>query len=487
MKTYFKRALVLLVAPLMAMLLSSCEKDLTILPVEPTIEQKVTASGTFAVCLAKVTCPGNITVEVEWSLTPDMGNAQRQTMESDGGTFFTATMRGLSKKTTYYYRVTMANRFQSVSSAVAQFTTVESDVPVVTTSAVENITHKNAICGGKTFNGGPDVTERGLCWSTSHNPTVNDSHASSGTGTGSFTLMMTGLKPNTTFYVRAYAVNDNGISYGNEVSFTTTDVPVYLEGAVDGVFSVGSNKKAYFSQGNLQYQASTGKWRFAEHQYDCIGSANGNISSSYSGWIDLFGWGTSGYNGKNPYMTSTNYSDYGNGSNDIAGTNYDWGVYNAISNGGNTANTWRTLTKDEWMYVFNTRTTSSGIRFAMACVNGVKGVILLPDDWSTGYYSLSNTNDTGVSFSSNTITSVQWATMEQNGAVFLPTAGFRKGSWVNVGSGEFGSSGYYWSASYRTQDLAYRVFFSELGLSLNPEGSEDRYRGLSVRLVRSAQ
>lgn len=52
------------------------------------------------------------------------------------------------------------------------------------------------------------------------------------------------------------------------------------------------------SPGNLQYQASTGIWRFAEHQYDYIGSGNENISTSYSGWIDLFGWGTGRYNGQ---------------------------------------------------------------------------------------------------------------------------------------------------------------------------------------------
>ncbi|MBR7035054.1 MAG: hypothetical protein IKI25_04755, partial [Bacteroidales bacterium] len=78
-------------------------------------------------------------------------------------------------------------------------------------------------------------------------------------------------------------------------------------GAIKAAFSVSADKKVYFSQGNLQYQASTGTWRFAEHQYDIIGDGddNANISSTNSGWIDLFGWGTSGYNGKNPYMTST--------------------------------------------------------------------------------------------------------------------------------------------------------------------------------------
>ena len=71
-------------------------------------------------------------------------------------------------------------------------------------------------------------------------------------------------------------------------------------------FSVGESKKVYFAHGNLQYQASTQTWRFAENQYDTIGGANSNISDSYSGWIDLFGWGT----GNNPINTSTISEDY---------------------------------------------------------------------------------------------------------------------------------------------------------------------------------
>ena len=86
-----------------------------------------------------------------------------------------------------------------------------------------------------------------------------------------------------------------------------------------------------FSPGNLQYKASTSIWAFAENQYDFVGSDNTNISSTYDGWIDLFGWGTSGYNDKQPYMTSDTDYDYGDGTNDLTGTNYDWGAYASIT------------------------------------------------------------------------------------------------------------------------------------------------------------
>ena len=74
------------------------------------------------------------------------------------------------------------------------------------------------------------------------------------------------------------------------------------EGCLTGLFSVGNGKTVRFSQGNLQYQASTDTWRFAEHQYDCIGSTNTNVSLFYQGWVDLFGFGTSGYNDVKPWL-----------------------------------------------------------------------------------------------------------------------------------------------------------------------------------------
>lgn len=137
---------------------------------------------------------------------------------------------------------------------------------------------------------------------------------------------------------------------------------------VKGEFTVARGKKVYFSRGNLQYQASTGTWRFAEHQWDMIGENNENISSDYDGWIDLFGWGTSGYNGKYPYMTSIENTDYGDGMNDIAVTDYDWGVYNKILNGGNKAGLWRTLTYSEWRYILNDRPHCENL-YSKGCVD----------------------------------------------------------------------------------------------------------------------
>ena len=249
-------------------------------------------------------------------------------------------------------------------------------------------------------------------------------------------------------------------------------------GILNGTFSVSSTKQVYFSQGNLQYQASTGIWRFAANQYDIIGNDNANISSSYAGWIDLFGWGT----GSNPVLTSTDDNYYS--------TFTDWGA-NAISNGGNKANLWRTLTKDEWVYLFYTRANAATL-FGLGSVNGVNGTIVLPDNWvlpagvsftASTTQGLADTqgvyyyNSQGDNFSHNTYTMEQWSVLESDGAIFLPSAGARWGTEV-VNVGEISI---YWSA---TPDKA--LFFD--ANALNPQ-LDDIYRcyGLSVRLVQEVK
>ena len=261
-------------------------------------------------------------------------------------------------------------------------------------------------------------------------------------------------------------------------------------GAINGLFSVSATQQVWFSQGNLQYRASTNTWQFTANQYDYIGDANSNISSSYSGWIDLFGWGTSGWNCGNTYYRPWDSNNscpecYGPpGQYNLIGSyaNSDWGYYNAISNVGNTTHQWRTLTQSEWDYVFNTRSTSSGIRYAKAQVAGVNGVILLPDDWSTSYYNLSSTNNSGSSFSSNVISASSWtSSLQAHGAVFLPAAGGRIGASVS----NVGSCGYYWSASYYGSNYAWGVDFFDINLSTDLWFC--RYDGFSVRLVCPAQ
>ena len=501
------------------------------------------------------------------------------------------------------------------------------DRPTVTTNEAANITHISAICGGNvTEAGGLMVMARGVCWSTMPNPTMSDSHTEDGTGIGDFYSYLSDLAVETHYYVRAYAINHLGTSYGNEVDFTTLPTPSYTvvvsahptnggtvsgggtylegelctvhayantgfeftnwmekgevvssdahytfpvngshdlvanfaqqtytitvyanpinggtvsgggtytygqwctvhananngynfinwtengnvvstnanynfqvtnsrvlvahfeeasqipEGAIDGLFTINANgNQVYFSQGNLQYNAAQGThqcadgttkqgtWRFAENQLSFVGGVDmwtgiewGNVyengmkcdntlaSSTYNGWIDLFSWGTSGYHDNNdpynihfePWETTEftvspeyNFVGYGPSLNmpspDLTGSseNYDWGTYNAISNGGNETNLWRTLSMNEWDYVLNSRNTTSGVRYVKATVAGYEGIVLLPDDWDNSYYDLNNINSGTSSFGSNEILLTTWENVfEQAGAVFLLEAGVR--------------------------------------------------------------
>ncbi len=252
----------------------------------------------------------------------------------------------------------------------------------------------------------------------------------------------------------------------NEPSKPDTPSTPTIEGELSGVFSVSPNHKVRFSKGNLQYQASTDSWRFAEHQYDYIGEANMNISDAYSGWIDLFGWGT----GNAPTKTSTSVSDYS--------SFIDWGM-NPVSNAGNEAGLWRTLSKDEWLYLFHDRADYDKL-FGWGKVAGVSGVILLPDNWvkpsgvSFWSYSEGNAND---HISDNTYTVSQWQLMESAGAVFLPAAGYRDETKVIFS----GLIGYYWSSTQYDSDYAYILYFETT--YLGPQDYYYRGGGRSVRLV----
>lgn len=243
------------------------------------------------------------------------------------------------------------------------------------------------------------------------------------------------------------------------------------EGSLTGLFSVGNGKTVCFSKGNLQYQATTDTWRFAEQQYDCIGASNSNISLFYQGWVDLFGWGTSGYNDIYPWLTNYDMEPVS-----ITGTKYDWGLNNAIANGGNKAGLWRVLTIDEWGYMVNSR---SGSRFAKATVNNVRGLLLLPDGWSTAIYNLNAINDAAGGYESNHISAADWSNLlEANGVVFLPCAGIREGTTVNYVNG----FGRYWSSTYI--EKARSLYFHQS--DVRPEGADYQW-GLAVRLVREAQ
>ena len=450
----------------------------------PTVTTVVVSdiTSSTATCGGNVTSSGSGTVTARgvcWSTIQNPTVSGYHTNDGTGTGIFTSNITGLSANTTYYVRAYATNSYGTAYGVQRSFTTSNSTINItISTDNVTNITLTSAKCGGNVS----DNIFRGVCYSTNPNPTYNDSKVDAGIGSGSFTCEMTGLSPNTTYYVRAYAYMPAGYipgiegieEYGEQKVFTTTVPP---NGALYGLFSVSATKQVRFSQGLLQYQASTGIWRFAANQYYCEGENNANASATYSGWIDIFGWGTSGYNGKYPYMTSTNPTDYGNGNNNIAGTNYDWGVYNAISNGGNTANTWRTLTKDEGEYLLYYRSTQSNQRFAYAKVHNEYGYLLLPDNWVSDVYSLNSVNDNSPFATVNVISDNDWEMLETAGVVFLVSGYHRYNYNGNILSS---SKPNIWTSTYSNDQEAYYI-----GNQSDGFGVDYCYRsdGYNVRLV----
>lgn len=447
----------------------------------------ITTNNATDITDKNITCGGTLTFDggtpitekgLCWSTSANPTVENNKLQIAEGEETFSGTITGLTRGTIYYIRAYAKNVVgTNYGEEIAVRTHTLATVSTITSSDISytSVTLK----GNVTADGGTAVTERGVCWSTSTSPTVSDNKQSAGSGTGTIKANITGLSDGVTYYVRVYAINSVGIAYGEQQKITLKRFP---EGCVPSEFSVSDNKKIMFSKGNLQYQASTQIWRFAEHQYDRIGNKNGNISSDYSGWIDLFGWGTSGYNGKNPYMKNTNNSDYGDGYNNIAGTNYDWGVYNKISNGGNQAGQWRTLTDSEWKYVISNRTNARYL-CGIAIVNGVKGLILLPDNWTLPTGVAFTYGIDGLSQNIKTYSTSDWSKMEANGAVFLPSAGYRDGTDVYY----VGSVGYYWSSSAHEDYNAYFLSFSIFYNYTVEIRRYNRYYGSSVRLVRDVE
>lgn len=339
-----------------------------------------------------------------------------------------------------------------------------------------------------------------------------------------FTLILNNLLSDTLYRYYYEMFPYSGDAYQTEQkTFHTqasapTPPPVIIpEGAINGLFTINANgDQVYFSQGNLQYQASTNTWRFAEHQWDFVGGAEGGynygtvyengvicdnalISSTYNGWIDLFGWGTSGYNhgavcyqpwssDDYPYTNYNVYGDYIYNLYDQTGK-ADWG-FNAISNGGMAENSWRTLKPDEWDHILNTRITTSSIRYVKAYINipySVNGLVILPDDWDESYYTLVSPNTSNADYTTNCISQTDWTNIfEAHGAVFLPAAGLR--FHIDIHN-MLWRAGYWSSSRVEYEDVGFHTWAHALSFVTEDVFATDGYErglGLSVRLVQDA-
>ncbi|MCF8364294.1 MAG: DUF3836 domain-containing protein [Bacteroidales bacterium] len=271
----------------------------------------------------------------------------------------------------YYEYTTFDNPAQSTPYVFELQANTTQLPPTVTTAAVSNITATTASCGGNVSDeGSAAVTARGVCWSTAPNPTTANNFTTDGAGTGAFTSSMTNLAESTTYYVRAYASNQFGIAYGNEVNFTTTALePVYVCDSAITYSSEWGTEKVIFTS-NDQGQILKGLYKILNTtygvwinsgQYLCTYDASGNrLSSTGQDWNTTFGTWVNDYQYLYTYdasgnMLSITYQDwnstigswvndwqylytYDASGNRLSETNQDWN-----STIGSWVNNWQYL------------------------------------------------------------------------------------------------------------------------------------------------
>ena len=297
-------------------------------------------------------------------------------------------------------------------------------LPSVTTCEVTNVTMNSALASGQvTDEGSSSVTERGVCWSTSHDPTTSDSHASSGGGMGSYSINIIGLAESTTYYVRAYATSREGTAYGDEVSFTT------FEGLQEDWVDLGLPSGLLWATCN-------------------VGASSPEDYGIYFAWAETqpkseYSWSTYSYCCNGSYNSLTKYcnnSTYGCGGYTDNLTNLQSGDDAAKAQWGGEA---RIPTKEEWIELYTDCT------LVWITQNGVDGMCF---------------------------------TGPNGNSLFLPAAGCR---YENIIMDE-GRNGHYWSSSLYTNDpQGAWCFYNNSNIYL--VSYESRIGGCSVRAVRSAE
>lgn len=222
---------IFLVVPFILVVLSGCKKETT----APTVETAsiVSIASNSAIGGGIIKDDGGKEIYSKgicWSTQENPTIADSKTDNGKGNDDFTSPITNLNPGCTYYVRAYAANSEGITYGQNIPFTT-NATLATISTSAVSSITKNTAVCGGNiTIDGGSAITERGVCWGTNPNPTINNSKTSNGSGLGNFISSIDGLNANTKYYIRAYATNSVGTIYGSETSFTTlTDTPDYTD------------------------------------------------------------------------------------------------------------------------------------------------------------------------------------------------------------------------------------------------------------------
>lgn len=224
------------------------EVSFTTLSVAPKLTTTVISAitGTTATGGGNVTDNGGEAVTARgvcWSTNHNPTVTDAKTADDKGNGLYASNLTNLLGKTTYYVRAYATNKIGTAYGTEVSFTTLVAKPTVLATTAITGVTASGASSGGNiTSDGGGTITERGICWSKSTDPTIADKKAGSGTGTGTFTAVLAELEVATTYHVRAYATNSAGTGYGPDVTFMTFPVALYALG--DGTTAGWDNNGA---------------------------------------------------------------------------------------------------------------------------------------------------------------------------------------------------------------------------------------------------
>jgi uncharacterized protein (TIGR02145 family) len=317
MKIEFKFYAILLITLWIGevVLLTGCKED----PVIPTLTTVVASNITVSSALSGGNITSNGGAEVTsrgvcWGTASQPLISGSHTSDSKGNGIFASNLTGLEPGTTYYVRAYGINEAGTAYGNEINFATTALSVPELTTVSVSGVTSNSAVSGGNiTSDGGAEVTERGVCWAPTANPTTSNSKISNGTGTGTFTSNITSLTPGTAYHVRAYAINSLGTSYGNDVQFTASAVtPTLTTAGISSITqatavsggNITNNGGAAVTARGVCWSISSGPVATGSHTTD--GTGSGTFTSNITGLNP----GTTYY--VRAYATNSAGTSYGN-------------------------------------------------------------------------------------------------------------------------------------------------------------------------------
>ncbi|MDD3892495.1 MAG: fibrobacter succinogenes major paralogous domain-containing protein [Bacteroidales bacterium] len=299
-KTFF--LIPLLLIGLIFVFANSCKKDDDNAGILALSTKDVTGiTQTAAISGGAITSDGGATVTARgvcWSTDPVPTISDNKTADGTGEGSFVSNISELSPETTYYVRAYATNSIGTGYGSVISFTTQDNSPPKLLTTAVSNITNTTAASGGNIiFDGGATVTARGVCWSTDPVPTISDNKTTDGAGEGEFSSSLSGLSPETTYYVRAYATNSIGTGYGIAVTFRTP-TGIFTDSRDDNVYQFVNIGNQFWMVENLKYlpnvdSSSTGS-ETTPHYY--VNGYNGTIvteakaTANYKTYGVLYNW-----------------------------------------------------------------------------------------------------------------------------------------------------------------------------------------------------